>query len=165
MKSIRKEEGHPLALRDTYLAMIEGSTGSAQYRKLFVHRHDGPYDVIGNGDLACAFFTSSILHLFGLIRGGVHTTVDETLRDMLRSGWKEVADPEPGAVVVWGLKLSDTDGIKHRHIGFCVSDTLAVSTNSKRRSPQLHHINGLTTEDGSERPVVAYYTHFIIGGK
>ncbi len=162
MKSVPKEEGHPLALLDTYLAMIEGSTGSALFRKLFVHRHDGTHDVIGNGDLACAFFVSSILTLCRLTRGGVHTTVDETLRDMEKSGWKEISKPEPGAVVVWGVKKSDTDGLMHRHIGFCTSETLAVSTSAKRRSPQLHHINGLTTEDGSERPVVAFYMHFIL---
>jgi len=165
MKTIYREEGYSLALRETYLAMIEGSTGSAQYRKLFVKRDDGPYDVIGNGDLACAFFVSSILYLLMLTRGGVHTTVDETLKDMLRSGWREVHGPEPGAVVVWGLKLSDTDGLKHRHIGFCLDGNRAVSTSAKRRSPILHLINGLTTEDGSERPVQAYYTHFILSGK
>ncbi len=162
MRTVYKEEGFSLAFRETYLAMIEGSTGSAQYRKLFVQKPEGPYDVIGNGDLACAFFVSSVLHLFGLTKRGVHTTVDETLRDMEKTGWKEVSKPEPGAVIVWGVKKSDTDGLMHRHIGFCLDNYRAVSTSAKRRSPILHLINGLTTEDGSERPVVAYYMHFIL---
>ena len=159
MKTILKEEGFPLDIRKTYLAMIEDSSGSAMFRKLFVSRQDGPYDVIGNGDLACAFFVSSILALCQLTRDGVHTTVDETIRDMMESGWYEVKEKQVGAVVVWGLKLSDTDGLMHRHIGFCMGEVLAVSTNSKRRSPQIHLLEGLLTETGKPRGVQAYYMH------
>ncbi len=159
MKTIFKEEGFPLDIRNTYLAMIEGSAGSAMFRKLFVMREDGPNDVIGNGDLACAFFASAILYMCGLTKGGVHTTVDETIRDMMESGWYEVKEKQAGAVVVWGLKLSDTDGLMHRHIGFCMGEALAVSTSSKRRSPQIHLLEGLLTETGEPRGVQAYYMH------
>ncbi len=86
MKTIHKEEGYPLAFFKTYFAMIQGSVGSNQYRHLYVQTVIGPRDVIENGDLACAYFVSSILTLFRLTKGRVHTTVNETIRDLEMSG-------------------------------------------------------------------------------
>jgi hypothetical protein len=139
MRTIRTEEGYPLALRDTYLAMIRGSVGSNQYRKLYIKRPDGICDVIGDGDLACAYFISSILTLCRLLKGGVHTTVTSTINDLVASGWKEAQDFKEGSVVVWGPKLC-TDGLLHRHIGFYIGEEKAVSNVARVRKPAIHHI-------------------------
>jgi hypothetical protein len=152
MYSIYTEEGHQLALLDTYLAMILGSVGSAQYRRLFVQKPEGAHDVIGDGDLACAYFVSSILTLCGLIRGGVHTTVDMTVHDLLVSGWVEGTVQE-GAVLIWAPKLC-TDGTCHRHIGFSVGREMAVSNDAARGYPAVHH----NTYEES-RVIEAVYIH------
>jgi hypothetical protein len=61
MLTIEKEEGFPVVLLPTYLAMAERSTGSNQYRRFLIRRPEGDEDVIGDGDLGCVSFVSSIL--------------------------------------------------------------------------------------------------------
>ncbi|OIP58972.1 MAG: hypothetical protein CO143_01885 [Candidatus Moranbacteria bacterium CG_4_9_14_3_um_filter_45_14] len=158
MKTILKEEGYPLAFFKTYLAMILGSIGSNQYRHLYVDTVVGPRDVIENGDLACAYFVSSILTLCGLTTGGVHTTVDETICDLKSSGWKKIHSPRLGCVVVWGKKFRSR-GLGHRHIGFYVGDDNVVSNDSVSGSPKLHRL--FEKDDLGEfiRKVEAYYFH------
>ena len=159
MNTILLEESYPLALRETYLAMIRNSVGSMQYRMLFVQTPRDIVDVIGDGDLACAFFVSSILTLCGLTKGGVHTTVDATIDDLEQSGWKEQSDLLPeGSVLVWESKLC-SDNQRHRHIGFCVGDGMAVSNSSEERSPTLHRLCFNDFLKPPVRKVTAVYTH------
>lgn len=159
MHTILLEEGYPLEFRETYLAMIKNSVGSKQYRELYVMTPKRPVDVIGNGDLACAFFTSSVLAIMGLLKGGVHTTVDETINDLEKSDWRRAEDPEEGAVLVWEAKLC-SDHRQHKHIGFCVGPNLAISNDSESGTPILHHITFGAEEDGSPaRRILAVYTH------
>lgn len=159
MHSILEEEGRPLALLPSYLEMIRSSVGSHQYRMLFVKdAYGNAVDVIGDGDLACAFYVSSILSLFNLIKGGVHTTVDMTIADLLDSGWYEVPKLHPGSVIVWAKKLC-TDGIQHRHIGFYVDRNQGISNDAEQHSPQSHHY---TYGDQGGRPtrrIEALYFH------
>lgn len=157
--TVEKEEASPLAVLETFLAVVEGSVGTHQYRTLFVNKNGKLDDVIGNGDLACAFFVSSVLHMFNLIDNGVHTTVVFTTEDMLDSGWKMTDKPVPGAVVVWASKLSDTDGKTHRHIGICLDAEYAVSTDPKVRAPVKHGIKDLKLANGQQRPIEAYFVH------
>lgn len=167
MRTIQDEEGAPLALFETYLAMIHGSIGSHQYRKLYVCRAAGLDEVIGNGDLACAYYVSSILTLCELSRGGVHTTVTETIRDLEDSGWQKIDSwkttpfPFRGSIVVWAEKMSDTDRKMHRHIGFCISLAEAVSNQAAEKSPQKHDLTfrpeGRTELDPPVREIEAYY--------
>lgn len=159
MKTIFKEEGFPLDLFRTYLSMILGSVGSNQYRFLYVCSSNGSKDVIGNGDLACAYFVSSILTLFGLMNDGIHTTVDETIRDLESSGWKKGGrSPRPGDIVVWGKKFRSI-GSGHRHIGFCVDEDTAVSNDFVSGSPRRHLL--LEKDDSGQliRPVESSYYH------
>ncbi len=158
MYSILQEEGRPLALLPSYLSMIRSSVGSWQYRTLFVEDLHGAVDVIDNGDLACAFFVSSLLSLFSLIKGGVHTTVDVTVADLHKSGWYESGHLRAGSVIVWAKKLC-TDGIQHRHIGFYLDHELAVSNDPKRRSPQAHHYTYGERDDQPIRKIEAVYFH------
>ena len=154
MKTISLEEGYPLALLSTYLAMIVDSDGCQMFQRLYVQTPEGPKDVIGDGDLACSFFVSSLLTLCGLIQGGVHTTVNETEKDMIASGWVEIEKPRPGAVIVWESKLCD-DGLMHRHIGFAISSEAALSNISERRMPGFH----LMTFGEKNRLVEKVYFH------
>lgn len=156
MKSILSEEGYPLALMPTYLAWIEGSVGSRQYRKCFVDRRSGPFDVIGDGDLACALYVSAILKLFNLTQGGVHTTVTETVLDLTDSGCPQIDDVRPGAIIVWGKKLC-TDGLHHRHIGFSLGGDRAVSTCPKVRTPIEHHFTYGEVDGRPVRPIEAIF--------
>ncbi|MFZ2252819.1 MAG: hypothetical protein WAW13_01440 [Minisyncoccia bacterium] len=153
MKTILKEEGYPLTLLKTYLAMVAGSVGSKMFRKLYVTTPDGSNDVIGDGDLACAFYVSSMLSLCGLIHGGVHTTVTETIQDLVASGWVEINAPKSGAVVVWESQVG-TDGAAHRHIGIALSNMIALSNVSKLRQPGLHDMGC-----GKHRSVEKVYFH------
>lgn len=158
---LEEERGRPLALRETYLAMIRGSVGSNQYRHLFVKEQNGRLDdVIGDGDLACAYFFSSILTLCHLLKKGPHVNVTETITDMLASGWKQTDKLEIGAAIVWGKKLC-TDGIYHRHIGFYLNRQTAVSNCSKAKTPVRHH-RTFGFEKWSEapvRPIEAIFFH------
>lgn len=158
MKTVHLEEEHPVHLLETLLAMTVGSIGSKQYRCLYIDHPSGPIDVIGDGDLACAFFISSVLTLCNLI-DCVHTTVDEVIKDLIESGWVTTTKPKAGAVVIWAAKLSGSDNLMHRHIGLCINKFQAVSTNPQAKSPQLHGIWSLVDQSGKKREVVEYYIH------
>jgi hypothetical protein len=143
MKTVFKEEGHPFAPLPTLLAKIEGSIDSQQYLSLYVQVREGDQvthkDVIGNGRFACAYYVSSLLTLVGLTEGHVHTTVTETINDMLASGWYEIDAPIPGAVILWAPKMA-SDSIPHRHIGFSLGGERVVSTDGTTGKPTLHHV-------------------------
>ena len=119
--------------------MIRASVGVKLWRNLFADVDGKRRDITKNGRLSCALFVSSILHHFKLI-GDVHSTVEGTLRDMEESGWKKSRSPEPGAVVIWEPG-DDHDGTPHPHIGFCISDTTAISNNSKLGYPAKHDLH------------------------
>lgn len=159
MKSILKEENAPLARLETFLSFAYHSVGCNTYRHLYVVREQQLEDVIGDGDLACALFASSMLTLCNLISDGVHTTVVETVNDLLASGWVLAATPAAGRIVVWGEKRSNTDNLMHFHIGICIDGEYAVSTSAETKTPIHHRIDGLLDHMGNQRKVVAYYVH------
>lgn len=162
MHTVLKEEGHPIALRKTLLAMIEGSIGSEQYLKLYIAIREASgvshTDVIGNGRFACAYYTSALLHLTNLLEGRVHTTVSETVTDLEASGWYPIPEPISGSVIIWGPKLA-SDGQPHRHIGFSLGDEVAVSTDGTTGRPTKHHLTFGETEGRPARPIEAIYFH------
>lgn len=165
MKTIPAEEEAPLALFETYMAMVLGSVGSDQYRKLYVRMPDGSLkDVIDDGDLACAYFVSSILTLCGLIRDGVHTTVDETVLDLEASGWRRIRTPRIGCVVVWDRHYS-ADRQRHqyhRHIGFFVGGDEVVSNHAISGRPKRHALieRDIVGEILREVESFYFYPHF-----
>lgn len=160
MYTIPEEENQPLAVLDTYLAMVVGSIGSNQYRNLYVgnKKTNNHEDVIQDGDLACAYYVSSLLYLMNLINKGVHSTVPVTESDMVDSGWKKIDSPRAGAVVVWEGKLG-SDGAEHKHIGFCLDENDCVSNSPEHRAPKRHCIFDLSHHDGTSRGVEAFYFH------
>ncbi|HEY0964261.1 MAG TPA: hypothetical protein VGE31_00495 [Candidatus Paceibacterota bacterium] len=159
-KTFTAEEDHPLALKPSLMAMLRGSEGSNAFRRLYrVLPGNVSDDVIYDGDLACAYTVSSWLYLFGLIRGGVHTTVAKTIEDLTESGWEESALPAAGCVVLWGVKQGD-DGRPHYHIGICLSASDAVSNYAPQKQPKIHPIHGfLKNEKGEEREVITFFKH------
>ncbi|MFP4539392.1 MAG: hypothetical protein ACLFNN_00465 [Candidatus Paceibacterota bacterium] len=122
---------------DTYMAVIGNSAGVEMFRNVYADV-DGEYtDITDNGDLSCAFFVSSVLKIFGLIKE-IHITVNSTVKDMERNGWVDTDDPEPGDVVVWSEEHSNEE--KHRHIGFFLGEDRAISNSKHKRHPIEHSL-------------------------
>jgi hypothetical protein len=163
MRTIAQEEGMPVALLETHLALIHGSVGSDLFRHLYTD-FDGQFavDVLLDGDIACVFYVSSILTLSGMTEGGVHSTMTVMLEDLKRSGWQVIDDPCPGCVVVWGEKLSDSDRHVHRHIGFYVGDDTAVSMHPRHKSPQYHPYGCRPIDEGRKTVEAFYWKDFDI---
>jgi hypothetical protein len=156
MKTQNKPKPQPKFQRlyfRTYLSVIAGAPGTAMFRHFYLRRPDGSeFDAIGDGENACAFFVSSVLRLFGTVKG-VHGTVESTLRDLEESGWTRITDPQPGDVLSWEPHQS-ADG-PHGHVGFYLGDHLAVSTSTAKKTVARHDL-----QFGSEqRPVIAVFRY------
>lgn len=121
----------------TYLVAIGNSVGTKMFRHLFAEVDGRLTDITRAGGLSCAFFASSVLVMFGLIKSQ-HGTVAGTVADLERSGWKKARSPRPGAVLVWEARRG-SDGAMHKHIGFYLGDEKAVSNGSAASRPTRHH--------------------------
>ncbi|MBI2635032.1 MAG: hypothetical protein HYW79_00595 [Parcubacteria group bacterium] len=126
-----------LIIFDTYIAVIKNSVGSKLFRNLYAKVNGKKTDITRNGELSCAFYVSSILLLFRFIKEG-HATVDSTVKDLKKSGWKEIKKPEIGSVIVWE-KTDFRNGNAHKHIGFYIGGNKAISNTSKSGYPARHH--------------------------
>ncbi len=124
-------------LSESYLVMIRNSIGTSMFRNLYAKVDGKRKDVLDDGVLSCAFFVSSVLTIFGLIKEA-HATVDGTVRDLEESGWRRIREPKPGAVLVWEMR-NYKDGSQHRHIGFYVGHGRAVSNDTPTRVLAKHH--------------------------
>ncbi|MBI5742642.1 MAG: hypothetical protein HZA25_02285 [Candidatus Niyogibacteria bacterium] len=125
-------------IAETYLAVIKNSVGTKMFRNFFARSGGRKTDVMRGGDLSCAFYVSAVLTLFKCIKEG-HCTVDSTVNDLRRSGWREVKRPRPGDVLVWAA-VDFGAGEEHKHIGFYIGAGRAVSNNSRRGSPAEHDL-------------------------
>lgn len=132
--------------KQTYEAVIRGSIGTRMFRSSYARVNKKTVDITRKGELSCAFFVSSVLLIFGMIREQ-HTTVAGTVRDLESSGWKKVSRPMVGDVIVWAPRTKGPEA--HGHIGFFVGDGKAISNNSKSRVPAQHVWDS--------RPVAAMY--------
>lgn len=122
-----------------YLKIIESSLGSKLFNHFYIRKNDETIDVLEGGLLSCAFFVSSIIKMFNLIES-VHTTVNNTVEDMMRSGWLDIPIKEikKGDVLVWDKKEFD-DGSIHGHIGFYMGNNKAISHSCHKKTPVEHH--------------------------
>lgn len=128
------EETKPKVIRrqfGTYLTVIENSVGSFMFKNLWADVDGEKKDVMEDGWLSCAFYVSTILHMFGYIKG-IHGTVESAVKDLKGSGWEEVTEPVVGSVIIWKPGKT-TNG--HFHIGFYVGDNLAISNDSWKKCP------------------------------
>lgn len=156
--TFEQEEGFPLDVKASFLAAVKNSVGTEMFRNLYRETPDGSEDVINDGDLACAYSVSALLSMFGLIKGGIHTTVDATMFDMTHSGWKVCDTPAPGAVVLWDEKLGD-DRRTHKHLGICLDENHALNNVAAQKSLQISEIDSLVDHEGKPRKVLWYYKH------
>jgi hypothetical protein len=120
----------------SYLQLIRNSIGSNLFRNFYVHTDEqGDFDALDDGNNSCAFFVSSILVLCKKL-GGIHGTVENTVKDLQESGWLTVVEPHPGDVLVWEARKFD-DGLRS-HIGFSLGNGRAVSTSRRQKAPLEH---------------------------
>ena len=145
---------HPLPIHifrikklKSLLAIVENSVKGDNYlfRNLYADENGKEIDILENGRNSCGVFVSWILLPLELIKRP-HATVYATEKDLVASGWYEIKELKPGAVIVWEKRPAD-DGllgdknVNFSHIGFCVSDTEAISNGSKGTGfPWKHHI-------------------------
>jgi len=74
--------------------------------------------------------------MFGLIKMP-HATVNGTIKDLKKSGWKQIKKPKIGSVLTWEeMKLN---GSINKHIGFYIGNGKAISNNYKSGTPIIHH--------------------------
>jgi hypothetical protein len=128
-----------ISLLKSYLAFAKASVNSKMFQKLYFRKDGKDIDILKNGDLSCAFFVSSVLKIFNLIKD-THTTVNGTVKDLEAYGWKAVKKPIEGSIIVWNSKTSK-DVTIHKHIGIYIWQNKAISNSSKKRSPQINEYN------------------------
>ncbi len=138
--------------KETYLTMIKNSQGSKITANLWGRQNRRKIDITKNGKLSCAFFVSLILKFFDLIREP-HATVSGLENDLVASGWTKIKRPKLGSVIVWEKKNG------HRHIGFYVGRSQAISNCSKRGYPCKHHFTFGRTKGRAKRKIKAIYWH------
>ena len=129
-----------LLKKKNYLAMIENAAKGENwmFRNLYATIDGQERDIVDNGHLSCAVLVSSVLYLNKLI-GDVHANVQSTTDDMIRSGWYEISELKPGAVIIWEKVVGD-DNVPHQHDGFYVGNDEAISNSSKQTGfPWKHH--------------------------
>ncbi len=126
-----------IILKESYIKTIKNSVGSNLFRNLYAYVDGKKKDILGDGILSCAAYTSSILYLFKLIPD-VHATVQGTVADLIKSGWIEIKKLKEGAILVWEAKEFRNDGV-HKHMGFYIGKNKAISNYFKKHRPILHH--------------------------
>lgn len=145
---------------DTYIATIKNSVGTNMFHQAYLLKgRPGErlkrVDATEDGNIACAYYLSSVLFLFGMIREK-HLTVKSTVADMEKFGWIKIKRPRVGSVLVWEAKPQASGRIT-RHIGFYIGGQKAISSRDDTRSPREHH--WLYKDEGTVRRVEAIYWH------
>ena len=100
------------ALLPTYLAFIRNGVGSRMFQSVYCRVNGKLTDVTDHGRISCGLHVSSLPKIFGLV-AGQHATITGTIRDMEASGWKRIARPRLGAVVLW--EPQDHGGTINQH--------------------------------------------------
>ena len=126
-----------ILLNETLLSVVRESVGSNMFRHLYAVTGGEKKDILDDGDLACAFYVSSILSMFGLLESQ-HATVNGLVKDLEQSGWKKVEELQEGAVIIWEEQAQAHDE-EHRHAGIYVGNDRAVSNSFEKKVPKEHH--------------------------
>lgn len=144
-------------LKDSYLQVIKNSVGSKSWRNFYALVDGREKDILKNGELSCAYFASSILLMFGLIKN-VHATVSGTSTDMKISGWQEIEKPKSGAVLLWEKQKQGKRG-EHFHLGFVINNKQAISNRWEHKCPVIHHITYGTKNGQPVRKILKIFWH------
>ena len=133
-----------LLKKKSLLAIVTNSIKGGDnylFKNLFAVNDGQEIDILEDGKNSCAAFVSWILLVLGLIKTG-HATVDGTLKDMIQSGWHEINELKPGAVLLWEKAVGKYDGLLHSHIGFYIGNNEAISNGSQGGGvPWKHHLD------------------------
>lgn len=144
----------------TYLAFIRNSVGSRMFQSDYCRVNGRVTDVTDGGRVSCGIHVSAMLKMFDLIKE-LHATVGGTLRDMEASGWRRIARPRIGAVLLW--EALDHGGSINSHIGFLVAPKTAVSNSSARREVAEHDWTYGRENGKPKRKIEAMYWHPKLG--
>lgn len=134
-----------LLTKDSYLAMIKNACGSVMWANNYALINGRKEDIVHNGATSCAFFVTSILKIFNLIKE-LHLTVKSAEKDLKESNWKEIKVPSKipeGSIIIWEEQLQADKELrkreKHYHIGFYIGQDKAVSLWAYHNFPVIHH--------------------------
>lgn len=141
-----------------YLNLIINSVNTNFFRNHFVEIDGQERDILEDGNISCAIFVSSILHLVGLIKRP-HFTVKSTLKDIQESGWYEINDLKTGSLILWEDLYFETVGNVHSHLGFYIGENKAVSNLFYKKSPQIHDINFANDKKIGFRKIAKIFWH------
>lgn len=147
-------ETHPLPLHHvrikklkSLLAIVENSVKGGDnylFRNLYADENGKEIDVFENGATACCGHVSWILLALELIKHP-HAAIHGMKKDMVASGWYEIKELKPGAIIVWESRVAN-DGlqgeanVKLSHAGFYIGNDEAISNDSKgSHFPRRHH--------------------------
>ncbi len=139
----------------TYLSLIVGMVDSRAFLRQWADIDGKRTDISRRGAVSCAFFVSFVLSGFGYI-AGIHATVSGLERKLLASGWKKIGSPRTGSVIVWETAMHPSG--PHAHVGFWISEKVAISNHPTLRVPKRHHPTfGKTKAGNPRRRIVAVY--------
>ena len=156
MKKTNNPKPSKLLMKDTYLQMIINASGSSLWLNNYGIVNGKKADLVANGSLSCAFFVTSILKMFDLIRN-LHLTVEGTEKDLIKSGWQEIRiskNMPEGAILIWEKQKTLDSNTFHLHIGFYLGEEKAISNSEVNRFPIIHHYTYYNT-----RQIIKAYYH------
>lgn len=139
------------------LAIVENSARGGDnylFRNLYADENGKEIDVFENGLNSCCGHVTWILLALELIKHP-HASVYGTEKDLVASGWDEIKELKPGAIVIWESLVADSGllgekNVKLSHLGFYVGNNEAISNDSKGRGfPWKHHVTYGTNSDGT----------------
>ncbi|MBU4422040.1 hypothetical protein KKB41_03745 [Patescibacteria group bacterium] len=148
---------YKLEIFSSYIKAIKNSVGSKIFKNLFYIIKGRSIDALQNGNLSCAYFVSTILRHFDLIKEW-RTSVDGLVEEMEECGWEKILKPRKGAVIVWEKMYFRHSGEWHGHIGFYIGGGWAISTSSFRRAPTAHPWQAYSGSQ-KKRKIIAIYWH------
>lgn len=138
-----------LLFKESYLLMIKNSKGTKMFRDFFGEINGRKENLTKDGQRSCAFFVSSILYHFYLIRD-LHLTVNGTIRDMKKAGWFKTRKPKKGSVILWKKRRD------RYHLGFYLGGKKSISNDKRKRTPIIH---GLNNPHGEKRQIESFFSH------
>lgn len=127
-----------IALFDTYIQTIKNSIGNNLFKNFYAYFNGIKNDIARNGELSCDLYVSGILLLFGLI-DRIHGTVDGCIYALEKYRWYRIKKPRIGGVIVWSSKKFRKSGEIHKHIGFYIGSGRAISNDTQKHHPTVHH--------------------------
>lgn len=160
-----------LLFKKNYLTQIENSAKGKNYlfQNFYIEKNGEIFDSLESGKNSCAVFICYILYSFNSLLEflgkkpwikAIHLKVVSTENDLLESGWYEIKELNPGAVIIWEERPGWWDNLPHRHIGFYIGDGMAISNDSKGTNlPFKHPVELPSSVDLEPRKVKKIYWH------